>query len=130
MVSIAQPFMETLSIADLKALAPANPGEYAVHAQVARVIRKETKTGKPYFELELADTGGAIKLKAWQDSGAFSQVEVLRGKEFVCATGSWSQNEYGLDARDWSLRPLKEEEEAAVMAGPESLRKKQEADYD
>ena len=122
--------METLSIADLKAHVPANPGEYAVHAQVASLAKKETKTGKPYYEVELADTGGSLKLKAWQDSPAFPQVEVLKGREFVCASGHWQQSEYGLEARDWGLRPLKDDETEGVMAGPEALRKKQATDYE
>jgi 3'-5' exoribonuclease len=125
--------METLSITDLKAHAPANPGEYAVHAQVAAVHRKETKGGKPYYEVELADAGGAIKLKAWQDSAAFPQAEASDtsgGKGFVCASGQWYQNgTYGLDAKDWSMRSLDDDEAAAVLAGPDELRAKQAEDY-
>lgn len=121
--------METLSIEDLKATAPANPGEYALHAQVAAVLRKETRAGKPYYEVELADSGGSLKLKAWQDTAAFAKAEVLRGGEWVQAEGKWSSSEYGMEAKDWSLRPLKDEEVAAVLAGPEALREKQAADY-
>ncbi len=122
--------METLTICDLKSKAPAEPGEYAVHAQVAAVLKKETKGGKPYYEVELADAGGSIKLKAWQDSAAFPQAEVLKRDEFVCADGHWYQNgTYGLDARDWTMRPLKDGEIEALLAGPEGLRAKQASDY-
>lgn len=121
--------METLSITDLKTRSIEEPGEYAVHAQVAGCQAKETRTGKPYYEVELADGGGLIKLKAWQDSPAFPQAEVLRGDEWVCATGSWSTGEYGLDARDWSMRPLKDDEIAEVLAGSAPIREKQAADY-
>lgn len=121
--------METLSITDLKSLAAANPGEYAVHAQVASATGKETRTGKPYYEVELADAGGAIKLKAWQDSTAFPQAEVLRGGEWVCAEGHWSSGDYGLDAKDWKMRPLDDGEIAAALAGSEKIRAKQATDY-
>ncbi len=121
--------METLSIADLKERAAGEPGEYRVHGQVAAVARRETKAGKPFYEVELADGAGSIKLKAWADSPAFPQAEVLRGGEFACASGHWSQSEYGLDARDWTLRPLTDEETDALLAGSGSLRAKQDADY-
>ena len=58
--------METLSITELKAQADVNPGEYAVHAQIATLAAKQTRTGKPYFEITLADSAGEIKIKIWQ----------------------------------------------------------------
>ena len=121
--------METLDLTELKSRAASAPGAYAAHAQVANSTRKETRTGKPYFEVELADAGASIKLKAWQDSPAFPQAESLRGGEWVRAEGHWSSGEYGIDARDWGLRPLEDEEISAVLAGPVELREKQAADY-
>ena len=82
-----------------------------------------------FYEVELADSGGAIKLKAWQDSPAFPQAEVLQRDDWVRAEGRWSCGEYGLDARDWHLRPLKDEEIEAVLAGTPAVREKQAADF-
>ena len=121
--------METLSITALKSLAAANPGEYAVHAQVAASENRETRGGKPYFEVTLADSGGTIKIKVWQDSPGFSKAEALQEEDWVCAKGLWSFNDYGLDARDCELRSLQDEEIAEVLAGDETTRAKQAADY-
>ena len=93
--------MESLIIAELKNTIPSNPGEYAVCGQISGSIRKQTRNGNPYYEVELCDSSGSIKLKAWQDSVAFSQAESLKGSEWVKIRGQWSSNEYGLDARDW-----------------------------
>ena len=43
--------------------------------------------------------------------------------------GHWSSGEYGLDARDWTMRPLTDGEIAEVLAGPAPLRERQAADY-
>lgn len=114
--------METVTISELCAEVPRRPGAYEVHAQVVRVMLRHTRGGKPYFELELADAGGSIKLKAWADGKAYPQVEALHGGEFVSVQGRWQHGDYGVDAQDWSLRPLETEEEQAVLAGPEEHR--------
>ena len=92
--------MESITIAELKNTIPSNPGEYSVCGQISGSIRKQTRNGNPYYEVELCDSSGSIKLKAWQDSIAFSQAESLKGSEWVRIRGHWSSNEYGLDARD------------------------------
>jgi 3'-5' exoribonuclease len=121
--------METLSITELKSQSAANPGEYSVHAQVATLAARETRGGKPYFEVMLADAGGTIKIKVWQDSPGFSYAETLQEEHWVCATGFWSVNDYGLDARDCALQSLQDEQIATVLAGDEATRAKQTADY-
>ena len=121
--------MKTLPIAALKSLAASNPGEYEVHAQVVASEARETRGGKPYFEVTLSDSGGTIKIKVWQDSPGFSFAETLQEEHWVSATGFWSVNDYGLDVRDCALRLLKDEEITGVLAGDEATRAKQAADY-
>jgi 3'-5' exoribonuclease len=122
--------METLSITELRAQADANPGQYAVHAQVAALAAKQTRTGKPYFEIALADSAGEIKIKIWQDAPGFARAESLQEEDWVMASAFWSFNDYGLDARDCELQSLQEEDIAAVLAGDEATRAKQAEDYD
>ena len=122
-------FMESLIITELKNTIPSNPGEYAVCGQISASTRKQTRNGNPYYEVELCDSTGSIKLKAWQDSVAFSQAESLKGSEWVRIEGHWSSNEYGLDARDWQLSTLGAEEIADVLAGTEETKLKQKEDY-
>ena len=121
--------MEQIIIAELKNSVPSNPGEYSVCGQISGSVRKQTRNGNPYYEVELCDSTGSIKLKAWQDSAAFSQAESLNGNEWVKIQGHWSSNEYGIDARDWKLSNLEEEEIANVLAGTEETKSKQTEDY-
>ena len=121
--------METLSITELKSQAAANPGEYSVHAQVTTLTARETRGGKPYFEVTLADSAANIKIKIWQDSPGFSKAETLQEEDWVLARGHWSFNDYGVDARDCELIDLQDEEIATVLAGDEATRAKQAADY-
>jgi 3'-5' exoribonuclease len=122
--------MELLPISELKSLAPANPGTYRIHAQVEKAQSKMAKSGKPYMELSFADAESTITLRAWDDTAAFKVTSVMKGSEWVEVSGHWYDNGgFGLDARDWSLRPLNQEEIDAVIGGSPELAKKQAEDY-
>lgn len=125
------PRMELLPIRELKILAPANPGDYRIHAQVEKAISKQAKSGSPYMELSLVDAENQITLRAWNDSAAFSAASELKNGAWVEVTGHWYENGgFGLDARDWKLRPLSQEEIDAVIGGSPELAAKQKADYE
>ncbi len=53
------------------AFSPASNGLYSVEA----LSRKDTRDGKPYFELVLNDGQGKLTLKAWSDAPAFAFCE-------------------------------------------------------
>lgn len=121
--------MEKLTISEIKETAAANPGNYVLHGQISGIHRKLTKNNKPYFEIEIADSTGSLKLKAWQDSNAFTQSESLQGNEWIKVQGHWSNNEYGIDARDWEIKELEPKEIEETLAGDEQTREKQNQDY-
>ena len=56
--------MEKLTISEIKETCPANPGKYSVNGQITTINQKLTKSGNPYYELEIADSSGSIKIKA------------------------------------------------------------------
>jgi predicted PolB exonuclease-like 3'-5' exonuclease len=56
-------------VADLNALAAGARGLQTAFAVVRRVRRGETRAGKPYFELKLADRTRTVAAKVWSDAG-------------------------------------------------------------
>jgi len=122
--------MELLPIRELKSLAPANPGDYRIHAQVEKAQAKQAKSGNPYFELGFADAEDKVTLRAWNDSAAYNSATELKAGAWVEVSGHWYDNgSFGLDARDWKIRPLEQKEIDSVMGGSPELAAKQASDY-
>ncbi len=123
--------MELLSIANLKRAASTERVEAAIHAQVDAITRKETRDQKPYWELVLTDGEAKFTLRAWSDSPNFAACEQMKRGDFLEVGGDFANNgAFGLDAKRWQSRPLKDEEREALLLGPASLRVKQKADYE
>ena len=122
--------METLTISQLKRAAIEGRAEAAVHGQVEAVVKKETKDGKPFWEVTLADAEAKMTLRAWSDAPAFAACEALAARDFLAVTGEFTHSSgFGLDARRWTCRPLTDAEREALLAGPPALREKQAADF-
>jgi 3'-5' exoribonuclease len=121
---------EVLSLSALKQRAQGGRVEAAVHGQIEALQRKDTRDGKPFWEVTLADAETKITLRAWSDGPAFAFCEGLSAGAFIEALGEFVHNgAFGLDARRWTGRELTVEERDALLAGPPELREKQAADY-
>ena len=120
---------EILPLSVLKQRAQAGRVEAAVHGQVDTLVRKETRDGKPFWELTLADAEAKITLRAWSDAPAFAACEELSVGAFLEVTGEFAQTgAFGMDSKRWNCRALTEEERDALLAGPPELRARQAAD--
>jgi 3'-5' exoribonuclease len=123
--------MDLLTIATLKRTATAGRVEARLHAQIEALTRKETKDGKPFWELVAVDSEGKITLRAWSDGPAFAICEQLAQGGFVEVAGEFAASQaFGVDARRWTARALTAEEQAAVLGGSPELRARQAADYE
>ena len=123
--------VDTHSISSLKHAATNARVEARVPAQIESLARKETRDGKPFFELTLADAEAKLTLRAWSDSPAFSLCERLSAGEFIAVTGEFAHSAaYGVESKRWSCAPLPESERATLLAGPPELRERQNADFD
>jgi len=91
--------------------------EATVAAQVETLTRKETAAGKPYYELLLRDATGMLTLRAWNDRPAFAACQQLVAGSFVKVSGTFAQGSFGLDAANWSLELLSEEETTTLLEG-------------
>jgi 3'-5' exoribonuclease len=123
--------VDLLTIATLKRLAiQENRADSEIHAQVESCTRKDTRDGKPFYEVTVADSEGKLPLKAWSDSPAFAACERLSPGDFVAIRGEFAQSpQFGLEAKRWTARPLNPSERDALLAGPPALRELQAADY-
>lgn len=123
-------FPEILPLSVLKQRAQAGRLEAVVHGQVETLTKKETRDGKPFWELGLADAEARITLRAWSDAPAYAACEEMAVGTFLEVTGEFAHNGgFGLDAKRWNCRELTTEERDTLLAGSPELREKQAADY-
>ena len=123
--------VDAYSISSLKKAAAAGRVDACVHGQIDSLARKETRDGKPFFELTLADAEGKLTLRAWSDSPAFSLCEQMSPGEFVAVTGEFAQSSaFGVESKRWACTPLGAADRDALLAGSPELRARQNADFD
>jgi 3'-5' exoribonuclease len=102
--------------------------ESEVHGQVD-ACPKETRDGKPFYELVIADAENRLTLRAWSGPRLSALRNPRRGA-FLAVSGEFSQsNNHGLDAKRWSARHLNENECALLLEGPPALRTAQASDF-
>lgn len=114
------------------------PALLCFRAQAVRCTERLTKgeRPKPFYEAELADASGAIKLKAWSDSPAAQWCKTCAGADRVAVvdvvevTGTFTKGDFGLESADWNVRSLTDEERQDFFLGSPELRAKQVRDYD
>ncbi len=123
--------MDAHSISSLKKAAASGRADAVVHGQVESLTRKETRDGKPFFELVLADAEGKLTLRAWSDSPAFSLCENMTPGEFVAVSGEFAQSAaFGVESKRWTCAPLPDADRDALLAGSPELRARQDADFE
>lgn len=121
--------MDILSIRQIRQATTEFACPAIVHVQVERATVKPTKSGSEFLELKLTDASDQLILRVWGDAPAFGKARELNAGDFIGVQGEWSSSTYGLEPKNWTLRPLEAGERLAVLGGPASLREKQERDY-
>lgn len=122
--------MDLFTISELKQRVAAAPIEGRVRGQVETLAKKDTREGKPFWELGLADAAAKLTLRAWSDAPAFAFCESATGGCFVEISGAFVNNGgYGLDAKRWSARELTADERDRLLAGSPEVNSRQAADF-
>lgn len=105
--------------------------KWSVWGQLETAIAKTARSGSPYYELRFVDAEGSVTLRAWSDTPAFAQSSQVKNGDFFEISGEWFYNEEfkSVEAKNWALRALTPEESAAVLAGSDVLRERQDGDY-
>lgn len=106
-----------------------NEAEIEVWVQIQAIKENQTKNGKPYFDLEIADGSSRKTLKIWSDSSAFEFLQSAENSSTVALKGKFSVNDYGLNVAQPSLRFLTLEECENLFAGSNETKQKSAADW-
>src|SRR5204862_6452352 len=121
--------MNLMTLIEIRRAAQGGPVSARVHVQVESATPKLTREQQPYCELGLADACDRMTLRVWSDHVAYRACEALQVGAFIELAGQFSHHhQYGLDAKNWNVRPLNGQEIAELLAGPAELRAKQAAD--
>ena len=118
-----------ISIAALKEQAGETPLAAAVAAQLQSRATRATKAGKPYLELGFADATGHFSLKIWSDAPSYQAAEGLADTAVVRLEARWTQNQYGLDAKELVFHTPDAAALESFFSGDPALRDKQDRDF-
>jgi 3'-5' exoribonuclease len=123
--------MQLLTLGELKTgLLRGEINEALLHAQAESVAGKNTRDGKPYREVQFADSRDRICLRAWSDTPVYALCAALEPGACVEIQGDFNLHAtFGLEARRWTFRPLNAVERASLLAGSAAARERQEADF-
>jgi 3'-5' exoribonuclease len=123
--------LDLLTISEIRRRAQNGFVSARVHVQVNAAEAKSTREGKPYCELALADACDRMTLRVWSDHPDYRACESLQPSEFAEITGEFAQHQqFGLEAKQWTVRRLTSDEISDLLAGPPELRAKQTADWE
>lgn len=121
--------METLTIREVKQAAAAAPAAAEVRAQVETSQVKPTKSGGEFLEMKLSDAEDHFTLRVWSDAPGYAAAREVKAGSFLALSGDWAVSQYGLEPRQWKMRPLEDDERITLLAGPPALREKQALDW-
>ncbi|MBA2430528.1 MAG: HD domain-containing protein [Chthoniobacterales bacterium] len=122
--------LELLTLSAIRQAAQHGPVEARVHVQVDAALAKMTREQKPYCELTLADAAARMTLRVWSDHPEYRACDSLQVSDFIEVSGEFQQHQqFGIEAKHWTVRALTAQEIAELLQGPPELRAKQAADW-
>jgi len=126
--------MDLMTITEIRQAASRTGGSAVparVHVQVESAAPRLTREQQPYCELTLADACDRMTLRVWSDHPAYKTCSALTAESFIELAGEFHHHQqYGLEARKWTVRPLTDQEKSELLQGPADLRAKQNADWE
>src|SRR6266567_2474415 len=123
--------MDLMTLTEMRRAAQNGAVSARVHVQVESAAPKLTREQQPYCELVLADACDRMTLRVWSDHPAYKACSALTTENFVELSGEFHRHQqYGLEARKWTVRPLIDQEKIELLQGPADLRAKQGADWE
>src|SRR5213082_3578647 len=123
--------MDLMTLIEIRRAAQNGAVPARVHVQVESATPKLTREQQPYCELVLADACDRMTLRVWSDHPAYKACSALTTDNFIELSGEFHRHQqYGLEARKWTVRPLIDQEKIELLQGPADLRAKQAADWE
>lgn len=121
---------EHLTLTQLRRSAGPAPLPCRIHAQVDSRQEKKTTSGNPYYEVKLADAGGSLVWRVFDNNPLFAEAERLQRGHFIQLSGNWVDGgKYGPEPRHPRLRALTDEEAQTLLRGDAALAGRQRQDY-
>jgi 3'-5' exoribonuclease len=116
---------QLLSLVHIESFIGTNgPQTISCHALIEELRQAFTQARKPYYEIELADATGKIKLRIWSDQPAYAFFETAHKGECIELSGRCEVNGFGLNISQAEARLLSNEEREIFFSGtPEQLQK-------
>ncbi|MEM1157562.1 MAG: HD domain-containing protein [Verrucomicrobiota bacterium] len=91
--------------------------------QLSQIITRQTASGKPFIDLEVADATDCIRLKVWSDTDAFEFCQTAQAGEICALDGEFYINDFGVNITRPSLSYLDDSEiESFLQGSPERSR--------
>lgn len=119
-----------MTIRDLLSKTSESPLKAEIDAQIHAITPRETKGGKPFLILQLADATGGCSINVWNNHPQWDSANRdLKADLFLRLSGSWTKNDFGLDPKGWNFRPLNEGEIDALLIGDPATKEKQDRDW-
>ncbi|HWN64332.1 MAG TPA: HD domain-containing protein [Candidatus Binatus sp.] len=123
--------MDLMTLTEIRRAAQNGAVPARVHVQVENAAPKLTREQQPYCELVLADACDRMTLRVWSDHPAYKACSALTTENFIELSGEFYRHQqYGLEARKWTVRPLTDQEKNELLQGPVDLRARQGADWE
>src|SRR5260370_2736271 len=123
--------MDLMTLTEIRRAAQNGAVPARVHVQVESATPKLTREQQPYCELVLADACDRMTLRVWSDHPAYKACSALTTDNFVELSAEFHRHQqYGLEARKWTVRPLTDQEKNELLQGPADLRARQGADWE
>ena len=123
--------MNLMTLSEIRRAVQSSPVLARVHVQVDTATPKLTREQQPYCELTLADACDRMTLRVWSDHPAYKACSALTPADFIELSGEFHQHsQFGLEARQWMVRPLTVQEKNELLQGPADLRAKQQTDWE
>lgn len=121
-----------LTLAELsqKLHATREPSLESVHVQLTSIRESRTAAGKPFYDLEIADSTSRVKLKIWSDSRAFTYLQQSREGDLAELRGRFLINDYGLNVNQPELEALTPAQAEALLAGSPERQQRLAADWE
>lgn len=88
-----------------------------VPVQLAKITTRQTASGKPFIDLEVADATDSFRLKIWSDTDAFEFCQTAKGGEICALDGEFFVNDFGVNINHPSLSYLDDSEIDTFLQG-------------
>lgn len=110
-------------------LANGQPSQGTLRARVAQKLIRTTRNGKPYMEVQLADSESSLMLKVWENMPWYAALQGAEPEAGIAMDGMWCNTQFGIEVSGATVRPLRPEEEEILLIGSSELRERQNADW-